>query len=37
MEAPIQNVYYLLCCACDKLAEKDVVAVEAIDTTILTA
>lgn len=32
---PIQNIYYLLCYAWDKLAEKDVVAVEAIDTTTL--
>lgn len=35
MEIPIQNIYYLLCYAWDKLAEKDVVAVEAIDTTTL--
>jgi 5-methylcytosine-specific restriction enzyme subunit McrC len=32
---PIQNIYYLLCYAWDKLAEKDIVAVEAIDTTTL--
>jgi len=32
---PIQNIYYLLCYAWDKLAEKDVVAVEAIDSTTL--
>jgi 5-methylcytosine-specific restriction enzyme subunit McrC len=32
---PIQNIYYLLCYAWDKLAEKDVVAVEATDTTTL--
>lgn len=32
---PIQNIYYLLCYAWDKLAEKDVVAVDAIDTTTL--
>ena len=32
---PIQNVYYLLCYAWDKLAERDVVAVEAIDSTTL--
>jgi len=35
MQIPIQNIYYLLCYAWDKLAEKDVVAVEAIDTTTL--
>lgn len=35
MIIPIQNIYYLLCYAWDKLAEKDVVAVEAIDTTTL--
>ena len=35
MNIPIQNIYYLLCYAWDKLAEKDVVAVEAIDTTTL--
>jgi 5-methylcytosine-specific restriction enzyme subunit McrC len=32
---PIQNIYYLLCYAWDKLEEKDVVAVEAIDATSL--
>jgi 5-methylcytosine-specific restriction enzyme subunit McrC len=32
---PIQNIYYLLCYAWDKLEEKDVVAVEAIDSTTL--
>jgi 5-methylcytosine-specific restriction enzyme subunit McrC len=32
---PIQNIYYLLCYAWDKLAERDVVAVEAIDSTSL--
>jgi 5-methylcytosine-specific restriction enzyme subunit McrC len=32
---PIQNIYYLLCYAWDKLAEKDIVGVEAIDTTTL--
>jgi 5-methylcytosine-specific restriction enzyme subunit McrC len=32
---PIQNIYYLLCYAWDKLAERDVVALEAIDTTSL--
>jgi 5-methylcytosine-specific restriction enzyme subunit McrC len=32
---PIQNIYYLLCYAWDKLAEKDVVAVDAIDSTTL--
>ena len=35
VKIPIQNVYYLLCYAWDKLAEKDVVAVEAIDSTSL--
>ncbi len=35
MEIPIQNIYYLLCYAWDKLAERDVVAVEAIDSTTL--
>ena len=35
MNIPIQNIYYLLCYAWDKLAEKDVVAVEAIDSTTL--
>lgn len=35
MNIPIQNIYYLLCYAWDKLAEKDVVAVEGIDTTTL--
>ena len=32
---PIQNIYYLLCYAWDKLTEKEVVGVEAIDTTTL--
>jgi len=32
---PIQNVYYLLCYAWDKLAERDVVAVESLDSTSL--
>jgi len=32
---PIQNIYYLLCYAWDKLPEKDVVAVDAIATTTL--
>ena len=35
MNIPIQNVYYLLCYAWDKLAEKEVVAVEGIDSTSL--
>ncbi len=35
MNIPIQNIYYLLCYAWDKLAEREVVAVEAIDTTSL--
>ena len=35
MNIPIQNIYYLLCYAWDKLEEKDVVAVEAIETTTL--
>ena len=35
MNIPIQNIYYLLCYAWDKLAERDVVAVEAIDNTSL--
>jgi 5-methylcytosine-specific restriction enzyme subunit McrC len=32
---PIQYIYYLLCYAWDKLAERDVVAVDAIDSTTL--
>ena len=32
---PIQNIYYLLYYPCGKLAEKDVVAMEAIDWTPL--
>jgi len=35
MKIPIQNVYYLLCYAWDKLAEREVVAVEADDKTPL--
>ncbi len=35
MKIPIENIYYLLCYAWDKLAEKDVVAVDAIDSTTL--
>jgi 5-methylcytosine-specific restriction enzyme subunit McrC len=35
VKIPIQNIYFLLCYAWDKLAEKDVVAVEAIDSTSL--
>lgn len=36
MDIPIQNIYYLLCYAWDKLAEREVVNVEAIDMTSLT-
>lgn len=35
MRIPIENIYYLLCYAWDKLAERDVVAVEAIDSASL--
>lgn len=35
VKIPIQNIYFLLCYAWDKLAEKDVVAVEPIDSTSL--
>lgn len=35
MHIPIQNLYYLLCYAWDKLAERKVVAVEALDSTTL--
>jgi len=35
VKIPIHNIYYLLCYAWDKLTEKDVVAVEAIDSTSL--
>jgi len=35
VKIPIHNIYYLLCYAWDKLAEKDVVSVEAIDSTSL--
>ena len=35
MKIPIQNIYYLLCYAWEKLDEKDVVAVEATDSTTL--
>jgi 5-methylcytosine-specific restriction enzyme subunit McrC len=35
VKIPIENIYYLLCYAWDKLAEKDIVAVNAIDTTTL--
>jgi len=35
VKIPIQNIYYLLCYAWDKLAEKDVVDVEALDSTTL--
>lgn len=37
MKIPIQNIYYLLCYAWDKLTEHDVVAVEANDKTSLAA
>lgn len=36
MNIPIQNIYYLLCYAWDKLAERDIVDVEPIDQTSLT-
>lgn len=32
VKIPIENIYYLLCYAWDKLAEKDVVAVQALDS-----
>jgi len=32
---PIQNIYYLLCYAWDKLVEKEVVNVESINSTSL--
>lgn len=35
MKIPIQNVYYLLCYAWNKLTERDVVAVDPIDSTSL--
>ncbi len=35
MDIPIENIYYLLCYAWDKLEEKEVVNVEAFDTTSL--
>jgi 5-methylcytosine-specific restriction enzyme subunit McrC len=35
VKIPIQNIYYLLCYAWDKLTERDVVAVESIDVTSL--
>lgn len=35
MNIPIQNIYYMLCYAWDKLAERDVVDVEAIDSATL--
>lgn len=35
MDIPIENIYYLLCYAWDKLAEKEVVNVQAFDTTSL--
>ena len=36
MDIPIQNIYYLLCYAWDKLAERDIVDVQPIDQTTLT-
>jgi 5-methylcytosine-specific restriction enzyme subunit McrC len=35
VKIPIQNIYFLLCYAWEKLDEKDVVAVDAIDSTTL--
>lgn len=35
MDIPIQNIYFLLCYAWDKLAERDIVDVEPIDQTSL--
>jgi len=35
VKIPIENIYYLLCYAWDKLAEKDIVAVAVDDTTTL--
>ena len=35
MDIPIQNIYYLLCYAWDKLAERDIVDVKNIDSTNL--
>jgi 5-methylcytosine-specific restriction enzyme subunit McrC len=35
MEIPIENIYYLLCYAWDKLTERDVVAVDSVDVTCL--
>lgn len=35
MNIPIQNIYYLLCYAWDKLAEKDIVDVQPLDQTSL--
>ena len=32
---PIQNIYYLLCYAWNKLAERDIVSVEGLDSTNL--
>jgi 5-methylcytosine-specific restriction enzyme subunit McrC len=36
VDIPIQNIYYLLCYAWDKLAERDIVDVQPIDETTLT-
>jgi 5-methylcytosine-specific restriction enzyme subunit McrC len=35
MEIPIQNIYYLLCYAWNKLEERDIVDVKGIETTEL--
>lgn len=35
MEIPVENVYYLLCYAWDKLAEKDVVNIDPTKSTDL--
>lgn len=35
MNIPIQNIYYLLCYAWDKLTERDIVNVESLDSTTL--
>ena len=37
MNIPIQNIYYLLCYAWDKLEEKEVVDVDPIESTSLVA
>ena len=35
MEIPVQNIYYLLCYAWNKLEERDIVDVQGIETTEL--